>query len=247
MKINFTTGIVCLGFGLAACGALPQNTALPTQEDQPPITSVRPAEVSEANGWKQIVPGYWTKTEEYMGGPLVTTYIDHSQKMAVEHELKIQEAAKQRLIGEGLLPMQMQTEGNGYTNLLRDVLKKLNGGLTRSQAASLNAQFVCTTNPAFSVGPYNNGSRVGVVSYVSGSCTNGGRASAIAKYNGLTSNTFDDNISQTRTYSTTADATRYTLTPAPNSATDCGEARMGSTGSTIKRHWGNPGDCIYYN
>lgn len=62
--------------------------------------------------------------------------------MAVEHELKIQEAAKQRLIGEGLLPMQMQTEGNGYTNLLRDVLKKLNGGLTRSQAVSLNAQFV---------------------------------------------------------------------------------------------------------
>lgn len=240
LKFKTTLMLISVPIILASCG---RDTAMTESESsnvssKPEVVTIRPAEVNEANGWKNIVPGYWTKTEDYMGGPLITTYIDNKVRAAVEYEINSYEAAKSRLLKD--LSQQDKLENDSYKEFLNELIANFSKN-------NLSALFVCTSSPVFSVGPYNNGSRVGVTSYVSGSCTNGGRASSIAKYNGVVSNIYDSNSTQSRTYSATSDATRYTLSPSVNSATDCGEARMGNFSSTVKRHWGNANDCISYN
>lgn len=218
-----------------------QQTSIPDAEPTGTV-SPRMERIAKPSGegWNEIVPGYWVKTEEYMGGPLVTTYIDNSSRQALEYERAQYVQAVAQLKADGLHPQ--TNEGDYYLGYLNDAIKNVG-----KVGQSIDPLYTCTTNPVFSVGGYNNGSRSGVISHVAGSCSNGGRASAIAKYDGITSNIYDADGTQTRTYSATAEATRYTLTPAANATYDCAEARMGSTTSTVKRHWGKTNDCIYYN
>ena len=237
MNVMKPMALALLSIALGACGTVSQNENTQKVVTDSGTTVIKPSDISEANGWKQVVAGYWTKTEQTENGPITSTFISHSSKEAVEHEIALQENAKQQQ--DRMLGSATASTDNQYLTFMKSLLGQ--------GSSAISAQGTCTTNPVFSVTPYNNGSRVGVLSYVSGSCTSGGRASSIAKYNGVTSNIYDDNLTQTRTYTANSDATRYTLTPVPNSAYDCAEARMGGTASTIKRHWGKTNDCIYYN
>lgn len=147
------------------------STSLPTSETVGSSPSVVRVDRPSGEGWKEIVPGYWVKTEEYMGGPLVTTYIDNSSKEALEYERTQYLKSIQGLKANGLYPQDMKSDY--YLNYLNEAMQN-SGNLSKT----LSPLYTCTSSPAFSVGPYNNGSYTGVVSYVSGSCTNGGRASA---------------------------------------------------------------------
>lgn len=235
MKVKVLS-VLFISLFLASCG----QKSVKSGSEESKIKAIELSSINEENGWRQIVKGYWERVQKTEDGDIVDTYIDNSSLTALEYERDKYLLGKSKLDSDSLNSLNAQ--GDYYLEFINQRIADL-----KEKGIKMNPQGACNTNPAFSVGPYGGGqTRAGVASYVLGKCTNGGRASAIAKYNGITDNKYDDGF-KTRDYSILADATRYTTSPLADQTKDCGEARLGAFSSTIKRHWGRQDDCLYYN